>query len=139
MDMYEMNVISLSPTARQRKWWAAVALVALGFLSLRPACDVWLSHWDKHQDAHHVTAHQTSTQAGAHSPAKPVCCATIEDGGLVKPSDMVVWRVDPPKTTLALLSQSAPAPARLLHSLLTASVRPPGNASFYVRSVRILR
>lgn len=134
-----MSVISLSPTARQRKWWAAFALVALGFLSLRPACDVWLSHWDKHRNAHHVTAHQASTQAGAHSSAEPVCCASIEDGGLVKPFDVVVWRVDPSKTTLAYLTQSAPAPAGQLLSLLTASVRPPGNASFYVRSARILR
>ena len=137
--MHEMSVISLSPTARQRKWWAAFALVALAFLSLRPACDVWLSHWDKHEGAHHVTAYESSAQAISHAPTEPMCCATIEDGGLAKPSDMVVWRVDPSKTTVSLLSQSASAPARQPHSLLTASARPPGNASFYVRSARILR
>jgi hypothetical protein len=133
------DVISVNPTARQRKWWAAFALVALALLSLRPACDVWLSHWEKHEGAHHVTAHQASAQAVSHAPAEPVCCATIEDGGLAKLSDMVVWRVDPSKTTVALLSQFVPAPAGQLHSLLTVSVRPPGNASFYVRSARILR
>jgi len=137
--MSAIGVISVNPTARQRKWWAALALAALAFLSLRPACDAWLSHWDKHEGAHHVAAHQTSAQADSHAPAEPVCCTTVEAGGLVKPFDMAVWRADPSKTTVALFAQSAPAPAARLHNLLTASVRPPGNASFYVRSARILR
>ena len=137
--MHGMSVISVSPTVRQRRWWSAFALVALAFLSLRPACDVWLPHWDKHKGAHHGTAHESSAQAISHVPTEPMCCATIEDGGLVKPSGMVVWRVDPSKTTVAHLTQSAPAPAGQLVSLLTASVRPPGNASFYERSARILR
>jgi len=137
--MRAFDVLSVNPSVRQRKWLATFALVALAFLSLRPACDVWLSHWGKHGSAHHVTAHQASTLAEPHSPVEPVCCATIEDGGLVKPSDMVSWGADPAKTTVALFLQLVPAPAAQLHSLLTASVRPPGNASFYERSARILR
>ena len=137
--MHGMGVISVIPTVRQRRWWSAFALVALAFLSLRPACDVWLSHWDMHKGTHHAATHQVGTQAISHAPTEPLCCATIEDGGLVKPSDMVSRSPDPSQTTVALFSQFVPAPAAQLHSLLTASVRPPGNASFYERSARILR
>jgi hypothetical protein len=137
--MQGMRVISVNPTARHRRWWAAFALVALAFLSLRPACDVWLSHWDKHTGAHHVTTHQVGAQAISHAPTEPLCCATIEDGGLVKPFDMVAWGADPSKATVAIFSQFVLAPTVPMYSLLTASVRPPGNASFYVRSARILR
>ena len=51
------SVTSVSSGMRQRRWWVALAILALAFLSLRPACDVWLSHWSKHGGTHAVTAH----------------------------------------------------------------------------------
>jgi len=134
------GVISVNPAARQRKWWAALAIVALAFLSLRPACDVWLSHWDNHEGAHHVAAHQTDVHAPAHAPDEPLCCATVESATLVKPADGVVWGFDQAKLlpTAAFVQTALRVAAPLLRTL-TGSVIPPGNPPFYVRSARILR
>ncbi|MEJ2173633.1 MAG: hypothetical protein P8Y76_01615 [bacterium] len=138
--MHSNGLISVNPTAHQRKWWAALAIVAFAFLSLRPACDVWLSHWDKHKGTHHVAAHQTQVHTPAHAPDEPLCCATVESGTLVKPSDAVVWRSDQekPLATAAFVRTALWVAVPLLRTL-TASVIPPGSPPFYVRSARILR
>jgi len=138
--MHSNGLVSVNPRARQRKWWAALAIVALAFLSLRPACDVWLSHWNKHEGAHHMAVHQTHVDAPAHAPDEPMCCATVEGGTLVKPSDAVVWGSDQAKPlAMAAFVQTALRVAAPLLRTLTASVIPLGSLPFYVRSARILR
>lgn len=125
---------------RRRKWWTAFAIVALTFLSLRPACEIWLSHAKGHDvfqlpAVHAAVAHE----APAHAPHDSACCASIEGATLVKPADALVLRIAqiPAAATLnaqAVLRVAVPS----LHAL-SASVIPPGIASFYVRSARILR
>lgn len=138
--MRSSGLVSVNPTARQRRWWAGLAIVALAFLSLRPACDVWLSHWDKHKVAHHAMAHQSDASAPAHEPHEPMCCTSIESGALVKSADMVVPRGEQAKPPVAtLFTQTAFRVAAPLLQSLTASVIPPGSPPFYVRSARILR
>jgi hypothetical protein len=138
--MHSKGLVSVNSTARQRKWWAALAIVALAFLSLRPACDVWLSHWDKHDGTHHATARQNDASPPAHAPHEPMCCATIESGMVVKPSDAVLWGSDQAKllATDAFVQTALRVAAPLLRTL-TASVIPPGSPPYYVRSARILR
>jgi hypothetical protein len=132
--------ISITPTARQRKWWVALALVAITFLSLRPACEVWLSHRGHHQGAHVFGAHLADAAVPAHAPAEPACCATIEKGGLVKPADMLIARPGESKAPVVVLvaRNAMTAVGRLVH-ILTTSVRPLGSPPFHVRSARILR
>jgi hypothetical protein len=129
---------------RSRRWWAALALVALAFVSLRPACDVWLSHWAKHDGMLHSVAQRVVThvthEAPAHETHDTPCCASIERGALVKPSDVAIVGAEQPHSpgspffTVTALRIAAP----LLHAL-TASVIPLGSPPFYVRSARILR
>ena len=125
---------------RQRRWWVALAILALAFLSLRPACDVWLSHWSKHGGTHAATAHSMQAHAPAHAPDEPGCCATIESRTLVNAFDAMAWQSGPSK--LAAASLAVPMPIKVALALvlsLTASVIPPGNPPFYARSARILR
>ena len=139
-EMRANGPMSISPTARQRKWWAALALVAITFLSLRPACEVWLSHWGHHEGGHAFAAHQTHAAPSGHAPVEPACCATIEKGGLLKPADMVIGRADQSKApAVVFVARIAMAEvARIVHAL-TTSVRPLGSPPFHVRSARILR
>jgi len=142
--MSAIGVISVTPTARQRRWWAALAIVALALLSLRPACDVWLSHWGRGDAPHHalaLNAHNAAThEAPAHAPHDEACCESIEGSALVKPADMLQWRTAQGSAPVLLQSMRAAFPvATLLLHALTASVIPPGNPPFYVRSTRILR
>ena len=136
------RVISVVPTARQRRWWVALAIFALAFLSLRPACDLWLSHWSKHEIAHFGVAHAAGAHghAPANAPDGLPCCATVDQGTLVKSFNAIAWR--------SWLNDVAPAApvartvlrvAVLLSLSLTTSVIPPGNLPFYARSARILR
>lgn len=126
---------------RSRKWWAALALVALAFVSLRPACDVWLSHWAKHDATLHSVAHSVVThESPAHQTHDTPCCASIEASALVKPADIAALGAEQLKSpalpffAAAVLRIATP----LLHAL-TASVIPPGSPPFHVRSARILR
>lgn len=142
--MSATGVISITPTARQRRWWAALAIVALALLSLRPACDVWLSHWGKGDIPHQALAHNAHSaathEAPAHAPHDEPCCETIKGSTLVKPADMLQWRTAQGSAPVLLQSMRAafPAATPLLHAL-TVSVIPPGSPPYYVRSARILR
>jgi len=141
LEMSATGVISVTPTARQRKWWAALAIVALAMLSLRPACEAWLSHWSMGNGGQHAAAvHGHVHSAPAQSPHEEACCGSIEAHALVKPADLLPWQTaQTPSVPILLSMRSAfPVAAPLLHAL-TASVIPPGNAPFYVRSARILR
>lgn len=125
---------------RRRKWWAAFAIAALAFLSLRPACEVWLSHAKGHgvvqlSAVHAAVAHE----APAHAPHDTACCASIEGATLVKPADTLVLRIAQIPAAATLSSQSVLRVAATSLRALSASVVPPGIASFYVRSARILR
>ena len=132
--------ISMSVTVRQRKWWATLAIVALAFLSLRPACEVWLSHAKEHAIGLRAAVHAARAhEAPVHEPHDTACCASIEGAALVKPADMLLPRIaqNPPAAPLSVQSALWIA-VPLLHAL-TASVIPPGNPPFHVRSARILR
>jgi len=131
----------MSVTVRERKWWAALALVALAFVSLRPACDVWLSHWAKRDGALHSVAHNVvAHEAPAHETHDTPCCASIEGGALVKPSDVAVLGAKQPQSPayFFVTSTALRIATPLLHAL-TASVTPLGSPPFHVRSARILR
>jgi hypothetical protein len=139
--MRAIGIISVTPTARQRRWWAALAIVALAMLSLRPACEAWLSHWSMGNGGQHAAAvHGHVHSAPAQSPHEEACCGSIEAYALVKPADMLPGQTakTPSVAILQSLRAAFPAATPLLHAL-TASVIPPGNPPFYVRSTRILR
>ena len=139
--MSAMGIFSVYPTARQRRWWVALAIVALALLSLRPACEAWLSHWSMGNGGQHAAAvHGHVHSATAHAPHEEPCCGSIEAFALVKPADMLPSQTKQTPSVAILKSVRAvlPAAAPLLHAL-TASVIPPGSLPFYVRSTRILR
>jgi hypothetical protein len=127
---------------RSRRWWTALAIVALAFLSLRPACEVWLSHWAKHGSAQHALAHSAAPHgvAPVHESHDVPCCARIEGAALVKPLALPIPSAEQPKSLAfpVLVATALQVAAPLLHAL-TASVIPPGSPPFYVRSARILR
>jgi hypothetical protein len=127
---------------RSRRGWAALAVVALAFLSLRPACEVWLSHWAEHGGTGHAAAHRAVTYeaAPAHEPHDALCCTRIQGVALVKPLALAVPSAEQPKSlAFPALAASALRVATPLLQALTASVIPPGSPPFYVRSARILR
>lgn len=131
--------ISMSIT-RRRKWWVAFAIVALAFLSLRPACEVWLSHAKGHDVVQLSALHAAvGHEAPAHAPHDTACCASIEGATLVKPGDTLVLRIAQIPDAAALNAQAVLRVAVPPLHALSASVIPPGIASFYVRSARILR
>jgi hypothetical protein len=125
-----------------RKGWAVLAVVALTFLLLRPACDAWLSHSGGHDGAGH--AGLTALQIGdgsTHAPHDVQCCASIKGSSLVVPADSMLARTAQGKVQFAALNARAlmsPVAASLRRSL-SAFVAPPGIPSFYERSARILR
>jgi len=130
------GVLSVNPTARQRRWWVALAIFALAFLSLRPACEAWLAHWNAHAGQHSVSTHAV----GAHSSGDPACCATIESRSVISAFDALTLQSGPGKLAAASLAVLALGKATVAASLsLTASVIPPGSPPFYARSARILR
>jgi len=123
-------------TRRKRKWWAALAIVALAFLSVRPACEVWLSHAKWHDVAQLSAMHAAvSHEAPAHD---ATCCASIEGAKFVKPADSVLPSVAL-TPAIALLARTALRVAVASLRTPTTSVIPPGNPPFYARSARILR
>ncbi len=125
-----------------RKWWAALAVVALTFLLLRPACDAWLSHSGGQGGSLHAA--ETALQIGDGSTRAPhdvQCCASIKGSSLVTPADSALGRTAQGKVQLAASNARAlmnPVVASLRRSL-SAFVVPQGIASFYERSARILR
>ena len=140
--MSASGILSVNPTARQRRWWAALAIFALAFLSLRPACDVWLSHWSNHEAAHVGVAGiaDAHVHAPAHAPSEPLCCTSIENSSLVKPFDAIAWRSGPSDSAVAFSVPRTVVRAVVpLFLSLTASVIPPGSPPYYARSARILR
>lgn len=131
----------MNGTARGRKGWAILAIVALAFLSLRPACDVLLSHWGGKDGSAHAAA---VLAFGGHesngAPHDVPCCASIEGAKLVKPADSAVPKSDPKNLQPAFFTvRVLAAAATSLRSRLSISVVPPGISSFYERSARILR
>lgn len=132
---------------RRRKWWAVLAIVALGFLSLRPACELWLGHAAEHHAALHASAHDAVGSGASghaqHAPQPPhdaACCASIASATLVKPADAATLRTAQKASSavLAFTQTALRIAAPMLHAL-TDSVIPPGNPPFYARSSRILR
>lgn len=125
-----------------RKWWAALAVVALTFLLLRPACDAWLSHSGWHDGSAHaaVPAVQIGDGSG-HVPHDVQCCASIKGSSIVPPADSALARSVQGKVQLAsLVARAAMNPvAASLRLSLSAFVVPPSIPSFYERSARILR
>ena len=134
------GVLSVNPTARRRRWWVALAIFALAFLSLRPACEAWLSHWSAHAGQHSAMTHAVGAHAPMHVPGDPVCCATIESRSVISAFDALILQAGPGKlaaVSLAVLTLRKAAVPSLLS--LTASVIPPGSPPYYARSARILR
>ena len=125
-----------------RKVWTALAVVALTFLLLRPACDAWLSHSGGHDRLADTAA--TAVQIGdgsAHAPHDVQCCASIKGSSLVTPADSALGRTAQWKVHFAASNARAlmsPVAASLRRAL-SAFVVPPGIPSFYERSARILR
>jgi hypothetical protein len=139
------GTVSMSGTFGRRgvrKWWAALAVVALTFLLLRPACDAWLSHSGGHEGSAHAAI--TAVQIGdvsTHAPHDVLCCASIKSSSVVQPADSALARSAQGKVQLAALvarAATTPVVASLRRSL-GAFVIPPGIPSFYERSARILR
>ena len=131
--------LSVNFTARQRRWWVALAVIALALLSLRPACEAWLSHWavggePSQAAAMHVHGHGTPAQAPHGQP----CCGNIEAFALVKPADMLSWQSAQTPPILPSVRVALAVAVPLLHAV-PDSVIPPGSPPFYVRSARILR
>ena len=125
-----------------RKWWAALAVVALTFVLLRPACEAWLSHWEGHDSLAHAA--MTALQPGDgsdHARHEAQCCASVKGSSVVTPADSAFGRSPQGKVYFALLT------TRVLTTPVVASVRrslsaytdPPSIPSFYERSARILR
>jgi len=138
--MSVLGVLSVNPTARQRRWWVALAIFALAFLSLRPACEAWLSHWSAHAGQHSASTHVLGAHAPAHSPGEPLCCATIESRSVISAFDALTLQSGPGKLAAASLAVLTPRTAVVpLSQSLTASVIPPGSPPYYARSARILR
>jgi len=134
------GVLSVNPSARQRRWWVALAIFAFAFLSLRPACEAWLAHWSAHAGQHSLLTHAVGARAPEHAPGGPVCCATIESRSVISAFDALTLQSGPGKLAAASLAVLALRKANIPSSLsLTASVIPPGSPPFYVRSARILR
>ena len=134
------GILSVNPTVRQRRWWVALAIFALAFLSLRPACETWLSHWSAHAGQQSALTHAVGAHAPMHAPGDPVCCATIESRSVISAFDALILQSGPGKLaamSLAVLTlRKAPVPSTFS---LTASVIPPGSPPYYARSARILR
>jgi len=123
------------------KRWAALAVVALTFFLLRPACEAWLSHWGHGGSVHAAEAAVQVGDGSGHAPHDVQCCASIKGSSLVMPADSVLGRSPQGKVQFAALNARAlmnPVVASLRHSL-SAFVVPPGIPSFYERSARILR
>jgi hypothetical protein len=138
--MTTMTTLSRIATVRQRRWWATLAIIAFAFLSLRPACELWLAHRGDHFSAHHGAARETSVHWPLYAPDDSPCCATIERGLLAKASSSIVWRGELPKLLLApFAAPAARSVANRSDQALIATVKPPGSAPFYMRSRRILR
>lgn len=125
-----------------RKWWAALAIVALAFLALRPACEVWLSHWDGHGgSAHAAVTAVSAANVSPHGSHDVPCCSSITSSSLVAPADSVLARFGQDKVPPAMLfawTVTVPV-ATYVRRSLSAFVAPPGVPSFYERSARILR
>ena len=78
-------MLSVNPSARRRSWWAALAIVALALLSLRPACEAWLSHWAMGNEGHHAAAvHGHVHSAPAHASHEDLCCGSLEAFALAR-------------------------------------------------------
>ena len=118
----------------------ALVFAALGFLSLRPFCD--LAFAGTHSGhAHAVSAavpgiHQ---DRGAGDPQPGTCCARIKDGTLVKPAEpLILWAPGGPLGA-TLFALTGPLPfARSSDPVRTLLAVPP-ERSYYARSARILR
>ena len=122
-------MMSANLKAMSRAMMLALVFVALGFVALRPFCELALA-------AHgHASAGQQDP-AGAPSAN---CCATVKGGTLVKPAEpLASWTQGGTLGTVLLASAGllllarSRDPARKLPAVL--SERP-----FYARSARILR
>jgi len=135
--MSAIGAISMSATMRSRKWWVALALLALAFMSMRPACEAWLSHGGADLGA--AQALVVATQ-DSHAPHDAACCAGIEDSKLVKPADYVLTSTARDAPVFApYVAWVSGAATQWLRRAPRAAVIPPGIASFYERSARILR
>ena len=125
-----------------RTGWAALAIVAFGFLLLRPACEAWLSHSGGHGGSLHAAEMAVQLGDGSgHAPHDVGCCASINASTLVAPADSALGRSAQGKVQIApLIARALTTPvATSLRRSLSAFVVPPGVPSFYERSARILR
>jgi hypothetical protein len=123
-----------------RKWWVALAIVAFAFLSLRPACELWLSHTAKHDASLHASTLSAVAHGVSHPAHDDFCCASVQTGALVKFPDVVSWRtVQGELPAISVYAGTVFRAVTPLLRVLTISVNPPGNHSFYERSARILR
>lgn len=132
---------SKSTLGMRRAMMLALAFVALGFVSLRPFCELAFANGG-HSDVATVVAvagHFVAGHPDREDMPSAACCASVEDGTLVKPAEpLVSW------TQGGLLGAVLFASAGLL--LFARSRNParrllavPPERSFYARSARILR
>ena len=119
----------------------ALAFVALGFVSLRPFCEFAFANHGQGEVAGFVTAAGPAPAAHQDRGGAPsgVCCASIKDGTMVKPAELLASWTRGGSLGIVLFASASlllfarpRAPAR---RVLAASPE----RSFYARSARILR
>lgn len=122
----------------------ALVFAALGFLSLRPFCD--LAFAGTHSGTHSDPAHAVSAAAqgihqdrGAGDTQSATCCARIKDGTLVKPAEpLISWTSGGTLGAALLAIAGLPLFARSSNPARSLLAVPP-ERSYYARSARILR
>jgi len=118
----------------------ALVFAALGFLSLRPFCELaFAGTHSEHAQAVSAAALGIQQDRGTGDTRSGTCCARIKDGTLVKPAEPLISWTSGGTLGAALLAIAglplfAPSsnPAR-------AHFAVPPERSYYARSARILR
>lgn len=117
----------------------ALVFAALGFLSLRPFCDLaFAGTHNDHARAVPAAAQGIHQDRDAGDAPSGTCCAGIKDGTLVKPAEpLISWT---PGATLGatVFAFSGLVLARSRNPVRTPLAVPP-ERSYYARSARILR
>ena len=132
---------SNSTPGMARAMLLALLFLALGFVSLRPFCEFAFANHGQGEVAGFVTAAGPAPAAHQDRGGAPsgVCCASIKDGTMVKPAELLASWTRGGSLGIVLFASASlllfarpRAPAR---RVLAASPE----RSFYARSARILR
>jgi hypothetical protein len=119
-----------------RRFFLALAALALLAVLLRPVCEAWFAHVGA--AAGDAVAQIAGGPLGHDD--DPQCCANVSDAQQIAPSLALTGGLNVPEgvapTVLAAVATGVAVSSRQLH-WLRAPPRPP--ESFYLRSARILR